>query len=62
MSPDLFTNYVHVERGKAAVRVLERMGYSVEVPEVGGSGRAPLSQGMISTASERRRRSAGYIP
>ncbi|QCC49409.1 LUD domain-containing protein [Halobellus limi] len=51
--PDVYTNYVDVERGKAAVRVLESLGCSVEVPEVLGSGRAPLSQGMISTATEK---------
>ncbi|WP_436928996.1 LUD domain-containing protein [Halosimplex halobium] len=48
--PDVYTNYVQPERGKAAVRVLEALGCSVEVPSVGGSGRAPLSQGMIDTA------------
>ena len=48
--PDLYTNYVDVERGKAAVRVLEALGVDVVVPPVGGSGRAPLSQGMIETA------------
>jgi len=48
--PDVYTNYVQTERGKAAVRVLEALGCEVVVPEVGGSGRAPLSQGMIATA------------
>ncbi|WP_435065785.1 LUD domain-containing protein [Halobaculum sp. EA56] len=51
--PDLYTNYVHVERGKATVRALEALNVTVRVPDVGGSGRAPLSQGMISTARER---------
>ncbi|MFB6170103.1 MAG: LUD domain-containing protein [Haloarculaceae archaeon] len=53
--PDLYTNYFDVERGKAAVRVLEAMGVSVTVPGVGESGRAPLSQGMIETARQRAR-------
>ncbi|EMA53830.1 LUD domain-containing protein [Halococcus salifodinae] len=48
--PDAYTNHVQVERGKAAVRVLEALGVSVQIPEVASSGRAPLSQGMIGTA------------
>ncbi|WP_066413329.1 LUD domain-containing protein [Halorubrum aethiopicum] len=48
--PDAYTNYVRTERGKAAVRVLEALGVRVEVPAAGESGRAPLSQGMVSTA------------
>ncbi len=49
---DPYTNFVHVERGKAAVRVLEALGRDVHVSPVLESGRAPLSQGMISTARE----------
>jgi Fe-S oxidoreductase len=49
--PDLYTNHMLVERGKAAVRVLEALGCEVAVPTVPGSGRAPLSQGMIDTAT-----------
>ena len=48
--PDLYTNYMDVERGKAAVRTLEALGVEVLVPHATGSGRAPLSQGMIDTA------------
>ena len=48
--PDVYTNHVQVERGKAAVRVLESLGADVRIPEMGESGRAPLSQGMVSTA------------
>ena len=50
--PDVYTNHVQVERGKAAVRVLEALGVSVRVPSVRSSGRAPLSQGMIATAED----------
>ena len=50
--PDLYTNHVQVERGKAAVRTLEALGVRVDVPDVPSSGRAPLSQGMISTAEK----------
>ena len=48
--PDLYTNYMLVERGKAAVRALEALGVEVLVPSMPGAGRAPLSQGMIDTA------------
>ncbi|MBV0903025.1 LUD domain-containing protein [Haloarcula salina] len=48
--PDLYTNHVQVERGKAAVRALEALDVAVRVPDVPASGRAPLSQGMIETA------------
>ena len=49
--PDLYTNYFMPDRGKAAVRTLEALGVSVHVPAVPESGRAPLSQGMIRTAT-----------
>ncbi|MCU4742581.1 LUD domain-containing protein [Natronoglomus mannanivorans] len=48
--PDLYTNHVLVDRGKAAVRTLEALGVDVRVPSMPSSGRAPLSQGMIATA------------
>ena len=48
--PDVYTNYVHPERGKAAVRTLEALGVRVGVPAVPESGRAPLSQGLIGSA------------
>ncbi|WP_135825062.1 LUD domain-containing protein [Halorussus ruber] len=51
--PDPYTDYVAVERGKAAVRTLEALGVSVRIPDLPASGRAPLSQGMISTAESR---------
>ncbi|AJF27536.1 4Fe-4S binding protein (plasmid) [Haloarcula sp. CBA1115] len=50
--PDLYTNHVQVERGKAAVKVLESLGVDVVVPPVPSSGRAPLSQGMVATATD----------
>jgi iron-sulfur cluster protein len=50
--PDLYTNHVQVERGKAAVRTLEALDIAVRVPDVTASGRAPLSQGMIATARD----------
>ena len=51
--PDLYTNYVHTERGKAAVRTLEALGVRVDVPAVPGSGRPPLSQGMVASAERK---------
>ncbi|SEH54981.1 iron-sulfur cluster-binding protein [Halopenitus malekzadehii] len=51
--PDTYTNYVDVERGKAAVRALEALGVHVRVPSLPPSGRPPLSQGMVATAEER---------
>jgi L-lactate utilization protein LutB len=48
--PDTYTNYVAVERGRAAVRTLETLGVPVRIPDLPASGRAPLSQGMIATA------------
>ncbi len=53
---DLYTNHILVDRGKAAVRLLEALGVGVEVPSVPGSGRAPLSQGMIDTATTKAQR------
>ncbi|MFC4440420.1 MULTISPECIES: LUD domain-containing protein [Natrialbaceae] len=50
--PDLYTNYVDPDRGKAAVRTLEALGVAVEMPPVRSSGRAPLSQGMVQTAQD----------
>ena len=59
--PDLYTNYMAVERGKAAVRALEALGVEVLVPAVSGSGRAPLSQGMIDTARSKAEAVSGTL-
>ena len=48
--PDTFTNYNHPELGKAAVKVLERLGYSIIVPNAVCCGRPMLSAGMIDRA------------
>ncbi len=50
--PDPYTDYVDPERGKAAVRALEALDVAVRIPAAPESGRAPLSQGMISTAED----------
>ncbi|GAB3668164.1 LUD domain-containing protein [Halopiger thermotolerans] len=59
--PDTYTNHVDVDRGKAAVRVLETLNVHVRIPDVSESGRAPLSQGMIDTADERASRVYGTL-
>jgi len=59
--PDLYTNHVQVDRGKAAVRVLEALGVDVAVPQVASSGRAPLSQGMVATARDHAERVADAL-
>ncbi|WP_433633310.1 LUD domain-containing protein [Halomicrococcus sp. NG-SE-24] len=51
--PDTYTNHVHTERGKAAIRTLEALNVSIHIPDIPASGRAPLSQGMIATAENR---------
>ncbi len=50
--PDVYTNYVLPDRGKAAVRTLEALGIQVHVPSVPASGRAALSQGLIAQAEK----------
>ncbi|MFC4542461.1 FAD-binding and (Fe-S)-binding domain-containing protein [Halosolutus amylolyticus] len=45
--PDCYTAYNHPQVGKAAVRLLEALGYAVEVPAVNCCGRPALSQGMV---------------
>jgi FAD/FMN-containing dehydrogenase/Fe-S oxidoreductase len=48
--PDCYMAYNHPDVGRAAVTVLERLGYAVEVPEMGCCGRPALSQGMVEHA------------
>jgi iron-sulfur cluster protein len=59
--PDVYTNHMLVERGKAAVRTLEALGVEVVVPRAPGAGRAPLSQGMIATARSKAERVADAL-
>ena len=49
---DVFTNFGEPERGMAAIRVLRKCGYDVELTPALSDGRAALSQGMIDTARE----------
>ncbi|MEF8976026.1 MAG: LUD domain-containing protein [Halapricum sp.] len=61
MLADTYTNYMHVERGKAAIRALEAMDVAVEVADVTESGRAALSQGMVKTATKHGEEVAGEL-
>ena len=54
--PDTFTNYNHPELGRAAVKVMEALGYQVVLPKVRCCGRPMLSKGMLDKAKE----NAGY--
>ena len=49
---DEFTNYTESEVGIAAVEVLERLGWSVQIPDHLESGRASLSKGLLKKARE----------
>jgi len=50
--PDCYMAYNHPAVGKAAVRVLESLGYAVEIPDVNCCGRPALSQGMVDAAKD----------
>lgn len=47
---DEFTNFNDTPIGIAAVELLERLGYAVEIPQHGESGRAALSKGLLRRA------------
>lgn len=47
---DLFTNYNDPDVAIAAISVLEKMGYQVELAEINQSGRPQLSKGMLDDA------------
>ncbi|ELY49983.1 FAD-binding and (Fe-S)-binding domain-containing protein [Natronolimnohabitans innermongolicus] len=51
--PDTYTNYATPEVGKAAVRLLEAADVRVAVPDLGPTGRAAYSQGLLETAADR---------
>jgi len=60
--PDTYTNYVHPEIGRAAVRVLESADVHVAIP--GGlapSGRAAFSLGFLDRARERARQNVDIL-
>jgi Fe-S oxidoreductase len=47
---DTFLRYNYPEIGRAAVQVLERLGYEVLVPDVTCCGRPMISKGLLATA------------
>jgi FAD/FMN-containing dehydrogenase/Fe-S oxidoreductase len=49
---DEFTNFNDVEIGIKAIRVLEKLGYQVIIPEHGPSGRPQLSKGLLKDAKK----------
>jgi len=49
---DPFTNYHEPETGKAAVEVLENLGYEIFVPDIWETGRPQLSKGMLDEAKK----------
>jgi anaerobic glycerol-3-phosphate dehydrogenase C subunit len=50
--PDTFTNYNSPALGKAAVKVMEHMGYRVVLPKVKCCGRPMMSKGMLEKARD----------
>ena len=49
---DPFVNYHEPEIGKAAVQVLEALGYEIIIPDVTETGRPQLSKGMVKKAKK----------
>lgn len=49
---DEFTNYNDVAVGQKAVQLLERLGYTVTIPEHVESGRTYLSKGLVDEAKQ----------
>lgn len=49
---DEFTNYNDVEIGQSAIKLLNALGYSVEIPKHLESGRTYLSKGLVRKAQE----------
>lgn len=47
---DEFTNYQDTRAGISTIELLERLGYKVEIPEHGESGRTWLSKGFVRKA------------
>ena len=49
---DEFTNYLDAEIGITAIKLLDQLGYAVEIPKHVQSGRALLSKGMVKKAKK----------
>ncbi len=59
--PDTFMIYNYPEIGKAAVKLLERLGYDVILAEAGCCGRTMISKGMIGAAKKAARRNVDAL-
>jgi Fe-S oxidoreductase len=61
---DTFTDYYHPEAGRAAIRVLEALGYEVVVVDrTACCGRPAISKGLLPTAKEWARRNVeAFLP
>jgi FAD/FMN-containing dehydrogenase/Fe-S oxidoreductase len=49
---DIFTDHHEPEIGRAAVEILERLGYRVVLPDIRATGRPQISRGLLSGAAE----------
>jgi FAD/FMN-containing dehydrogenase/Fe-S oxidoreductase len=58
---DTFTNYNHPELGRAAVKVLENLGYQVVIPPTGCCGRPMMSAGMLDKAKSAARHNIDQV-
>lgn len=58
---DEFTNYNDVPIGQRAVQLLVRLGYEVEIPDHGSSGRAAISKGLLPRARELARENVAQL-
>ena len=59
---DTFTDYYNPEVGKAAVRILEALGYDVVLaPRTGCCGRPAISKGLLDTAAKWARRNVDAL-
>ncbi len=58
---DEFTNHMDVEVGVTFVKLLTALGYAVEIPKHGHSGRAELSKGLLKQAKKRAQRNVELL-
>lgn len=58
---DTFTEYSYPHLGRAAVKVLEHMGYEVILPKLLCCGRPMLSKGMLDTAKRNAARNVAAV-
>ena len=58
---DEFTNYNDSDIGIKAIRLLEKLGYEVEIPKTKESGRTYISKGLIRKAKKIAGKNIGYL-